>query len=299
MKLKLNWLIFLIVGLLIGGIAATAIAYFSLSHQASLVTVKTYPETLLGEKGLSVTEKVETQKMLSGSADRLVIKSKSLNLTVKGVRKSYAEVEKVVLKYKGYIVSSSIYSGAPDYPRPLGEIPEEKTGPLSGIIVLKVPANSFEATVSELKKLGNLKSEAETTEEVTEQHIDLSARLKNLRRQEERYLEILNAAKTVEEMLKVEEQLLRIRGEIEAMQAQLDYLEKSAAMATITLNLSEPSGITEPIAKWGIKDAVIKAIRNFVLVINIIIISIGTVLPFAIIACFVWLGIIFWRKRGK
>lgn len=299
MKFKLNWLIFLIVGLLAGGITATTIAYFSFSRQTFLVADKTYLESLPGEKGLSVTERVETQEMSQGSVDRLVIKSKSLNLAVKDVRKSYAEVEKVALKYKGYIVSSNIYSDTPDYPRPLGEIPEEKTGPLSGIIVLKVPVNSFEATVSELKKLGNLKSEAETTEEVTEQHIDLSARLKNLRRQEERYLEILNAAKTVQEMLKVEEQLSRIRGEIEAMQAQLDYLEKSAAMATITLNLSEPSGITEPIAKWGIKDAVIKAIRNFVLVINIIIISIGTILPFVIIACFVWLGLIFWRKRRK
>jgi len=301
MKLKLNWLVVLIVGLIIGGmvgVLATGLQF----QQEALLRKEAAPrlavsrEDIVGETA-SESLKGETESAVK-SSDSLIIKTKHISLEIKDLKETYTKVENIALKHNGFIVSSGIFSNGPVISS-MEEMAQDKTGPLSGIIVLKVPVDNFKDTVKELKKLGNLKAEQESSEEVTEQHIDLSARLKNLKRQEERYLEILNSAKTVEDMLKVEEQLSRIRGEIESMQAQVDYLERSAAMATITLDLHEPSAITEPIVNWGIRDSLIRAIRNFVAVINLVIVSVGTILPLAIAALLAWLIVILWHRRKK
>jgi len=304
MKLKLNWLVVLIVGLIVGGMVGVLATTGLQFQQEALLQKEVAPQLAVSREDIAGETASESLKDETGSvakpSDSLIIKTKHISLEIKDLKETYTKVENIALKHNGFIVSSSISSNGPvTSSRLMEKTAQNETGPLSGMIVLKVPADNFKDTVKELKTLGNLKSEQESSEEVTEQHIDLSARLKNLKRQEERYLEILNSAKTVEDMLKVEEQLSRIRGGIESMQAQVDYLERSAAMATITLELFEPSAITEPIVNWGIRDSLIRAIRNFVAVINLVIVSVGTILPLAIAALLAWLIVVLWRRRKK
>ncbi|MEW6770534.1 MAG: DUF4349 domain-containing protein [Bacillota bacterium] len=297
-RVRFRWWVFLLIGLLIGGIVVPAAIFLSGPRPGVYTGGQAVMSEAAKEEPLMAKGTTAPGGMGTGG-ERLVVRRKTLRLEVKDAGAAYAAVEKIADKNGGFIISASLSSpdGGPVYP--LKAAPEAVRGPLSGTIVLKVPVQRYGAAIKELKGLGKLRSEEETAEEVTERHIDLNARLRNLKRQEERYLEILDSAVKVEEMLKVEEQLVRIRGEIESLQAQVEYLEKSAAMATITLELSEPASVAMPLIEWGLGDAFKTALRGFVAVVNFFIIAAGTLLPLAIGGLLVWLVVTARRKRRE
>ena len=254
----------------------------------------------------------------ASKGDRLIIRQKSVSMEVKDVRKSYSAIDRMAAKYKGQIVNASISTdeatpyATPDYPYPSQEqstpptlqdnsstAAGEDKGPKYATIVLKIPGENATAALKDLKRLGKIESEQESEEEVTEQYVDLKARLANLQRTEQRYLDFFDAAKTVEDMLKVEEQLSRVRGEIESLQAQIDHLEKSARMATFTLSLHEPAEVTTPIADWGFVQALQQAIQNFVTVINYMVMAFGALLPLMILIVLLILAVRVIVKRAR
>ena len=99
--------------------------------------------------------------------------------------------------------------------------------------------------MSELKALALVvTSESVNSDDVTEQYIDLAARLKNAQLQETRYVEILQTAKTVEEMIQVETALANVRSTIESLTGQIQYLDSQTNFSTITITLSEEPVIT-------------------------------------------------------
>ncbi len=105
---------------------------------------------------------------------------------------------------------------------------------------LRIPASGLLSAVAELKALGRVELETQGGEEVTEQHADLVARLKNSRETEERLQDVLrNRTGKVKEVLEVEEEIARVRGEIEQMEALQQTLEHRVNFATIELKLAE------------------------------------------------------------
>jgi hypothetical protein len=122
--------------------------------------------------------------------------------------------------------------------------------------------------------------ESENESDVTQQHIDLSARLKNLQATEERLREFFDKAKNVTEMLAIEQELSRVRGDIEAMQAEIAYLERQAALSTVTVELVGPTPVVRPTGEdWGFVAALTQAVRGFVNTINGIIVLAGVLAP--------------------
>lgn len=229
----------------------------------------------------------------------MVVRDKTLTMEVDGVRKTLAKLNTLSSKYHASITSSSISSSGGGGPQPMQEgqgsssTTGDETGPLSGTVVIKVPVDKFDSFVTAVRKFGKVQSESESTEDVTQQHIDMKARLKNLKAEEAALQRFFRSANNVREMLTIEQELARVRGEIESLQGQIDYLERRATMATLTLNLSEPGGIVTPSGEnWGFVDAIRQAIRAFVGVINFLIIMTGALLPILII------GLIgFWTVR--
>jgi Flp pilus assembly protein TadB len=169
--------------------------------------------------------------------------------------------------------------------------------------VIRVPATKYQAFIDEAAKLGKVLIQTENTDDVTQQHIDLKARLDNLRAQETRLREFFAKAKTVSEMLQIENELSRVRGEIESMAAQVAYLERQAAMATVTIELAEPKPLVRPGGvDWGVGTAFTSSVRAFVGTLNVLIVMLGPilaiglfiVLPAYLIGRFVWRVV---RKR--
>lgn len=103
-------------------------------------------------------------------------------------------------------------------------------------MVIRVPSQHFDGFVSQISKgVSYFDNKEINAEDVTEQYIDIEARLKTKKTLENRYLELLKKANKVSEMLEIEAQLSAIREEIEAKEGQFRFMKSQIAMSTLTV----------------------------------------------------------------
>ncbi|MGH2463231.1 MAG: DUF4349 domain-containing protein [Candidatus Limnocylindria bacterium] len=156
-----------------------------------------------------------------GQADRSIIKTGEITVEVDNVAETTGAVRALAVELDGYISSSF-----------QGEFEESAT------LTMRIPADRFDEAIAAIHDLGgDVKSEATREEDVTAVVVDLEARLTNLRAAEVEYRELLDRAERVEDILAIQNQLFQVRGEIEAMQAQLEYYNDQADMATLTVSI--------------------------------------------------------------
>lgn len=165
---------------------------------------------------------------------RHVIRTGSIDLAVSDTRETIKEIRSIVKKGDGIISSSYIY--------------EIREGQYGAYLTLRIPEKLFDAVMEQLEAFGKATNIQTGLDDVTMQYVDLESRLNNQKAQEVRLVEILEMAETVEEVLEVERELYRIRGEIEVMTAQFTYLQDQVSYATINLSLEEEENPTENIS---------------------------------------------------
>ena len=109
--------------------------------------------------------------------------------------------------------------------------------------VIRVPQEQFFPALEGVEALGKMLAQDVGQEDVSEQLVDLNARLRSFQREEESLLKLLDRANEVSEILVVERELNRVRSEVERLQGHLDFLERQVALATITVTLF-PRGVS-------------------------------------------------------
>jgi hypothetical protein len=124
----------------------------------------------------------------------------------------------------GFIADSSY---AEDEGRPRGEF------------ILRVPAGRFGAAIKDVEAMGTVRQRQISAQDVTEEYVDLQARQRNLERHEQQLLTFMDRATKVQDLLAVEQELSRVRGQIEQITGRLRYLAHNVDMASITVVLSE------------------------------------------------------------
>ncbi|MEA2032076.1 MAG: DUF4349 domain-containing protein [Euryarchaeota archaeon] len=204
--------------------------------------------------------------------ERKIIQRASLCIEVKDFQSSSEAVIGIVERSNGFISDSHMHVTG--------------TGRKRGDIIIRVPTDTFLVVIAEIEHLGDVKSKSTSGEDVTEEYIDLTARLNNSERQEQRLLEILDMANNTKEVLEVEREIWRVRTEIERLTGRIKYLENRVELATISVSLYEPEPITH---SWGIRDALRSAFGGFVSAIRGLIILVGYALPILILVGFGWL----------
>jgi hypothetical protein len=110
----------------------------------------------------------------------------------------------------------------------------------SGRVVLRVPAENFSGMMTAVESEGRVVESSTSTQDVTEQVVDLQARLENLRAERERLRELYQRANDTEDVLAVERRLSEVQTEIERTEARLQSLERRVAYSTITVEMREP-----------------------------------------------------------
>jgi len=217
------------------------------------------------EVGLLYTEAAEGQP---AAQERVVIYNAYVSLEISDIQVTLAKIRGLAEGYGGYVASSS---------RSTYGVQNRAE------IAIRVPRDKFHAAVQQIEAYGKVLDENTTSEDITQQYIDLKARLNNLLKQEERLREILDMAKTVDEILKVENELARIRGEIDSLQGQINYLEGVSEMSLISVTLTEPAPpFTPPGMDWGETFEV--AILGFFTILRGMMILVISLIPLAVIA---------------
>jgi hypothetical protein len=170
-------------------------------------------------------------KSISGQQSRLssgpmIARTVALSIIAKDFDSSRATLEAVLLRHNGYAADLNVAT------------PQGAARMLQAS--LRIPATQLPAALVEIKALGRAEAENQNGEEVTQQHADLVARLKNSRETEQRLQAILTQRTgKVGDVLSVEQEIARVRGEIEQMEAEQKNLEHRVDFSTIDLKLSE------------------------------------------------------------
>ena len=113
---------------------------------------------------------------------------------------------------------------------------------------VRVPADHFDVFVSAVSRLGEVRENHVSSQDVTEEYFDIEARIRNKQEEEKRLLKHLaDSTGKLEDILSVERELSRVRGEIEQMQGRLRFLTNRAELSTITITASEFRNYTPPV----------------------------------------------------
>jgi len=204
-------------------------------------------------------------------ASRLIIRTGQASIEVDSLESSMAELRRIVQRVGGFVADASVQSG--------------RNQLRSATLELKVPASRFDELTEGLEPLGRLQFVNVGAEDVSEEFVDLTARMANGRRLEDRLVELLRTRTgKLQDVLTVERELARVREEIERMEGRLRFLKSSAQLSTLSVNLYEPPPLvaSHP-GRSVIAEAFKTAWRNFVGVMAGAIASLGFVAPVVIL----------------
>ncbi|MBD2039339.1 DUF4349 domain-containing protein [Microcoleus sp. FACHB-672] len=154
-----------------------------------------------------------------------LIKNAGLTLMVKSIDKTMKEVSAIAQTQQGDILGFQ------------NQKPQDSSMRHTASMRIRVPQNKLEATLDALNRLGTVQKQTLTAEDVSNQLVDLDARLRNLRKSEELTLKIMERSGSIGDVLKASQQVNTIRDEIERIDAQLKKLRDQVAYSTILLNL--------------------------------------------------------------
>lgn len=164
---------------------------------------------------------------------------------------------------------------------------------------LRIPSLNFDDAVSGLAPIGRVESVNVTAEDVGEEYTDVSARVANARRLEGRLLALLETRSgRLEEVLNLEREVARVRGEIEGMEGRMRYLRSRSSVSILTITLHEgETAIGRDPGERPIRDAFATAWRSFVDLLAGLIASLGVVIPLGFLGYLAWRGYRTVRRR--
>jgi hypothetical protein len=237
------------------------------------------------ENASSSRKSFSAGKMKSASFDRKenvverkLIKTGNVTFETKELAATRKTILDIVHQNKGYVASDNEY----------------KSGDrISTTISVRIPAESFDLILEGIAKgVERFDNKNIHISDVTEQFLDVEARLKTKKALESKYLEILKKAKTVREILDVERELGKLRGDIEATEGRLKYLQSQVSFST--LNITFYKKITESEIGFGsnIGDAFKQGFEN----VKVFLVLMITIWPFILLF---FLLIFYVRKRIK
>jgi hypothetical protein len=233
--------------------------------------------------GVSAPNSSATGSSGSTSVQKLIVVNKTVRVETSSVDAAIARIRTLTARAGGDIATLQVSTSAdqPIYPQPLNGQTDtaDSSVPLTALVVVRVPKSTYGDFVAGVVALGDVVYQSESAEDVTQQHVDMQARLGNLQAEEARLRALFNRATSVKDTLAVEQDLTRVQGDIESLQAQINYLENQAALATVTIELAAPAPIVSPSGyDWGIRQALTDSIRAFVSTMNGLIVVLGPVL---------------------
>lgn len=263
-----------------------------------------YDETIFAEAPAAEPQLVEQESMVASNVadaeERIVVKNASLEIVVNAPDESMQSISTMAEEMGGFVVSANLYhtriSDGQEVPR--------------ASITIRVPAERLEEALARIEAESDRLplNKNVNSQDVTSDYTDLQSRLTNLEAAEAQLVEIMESATRTEDVLNVFDQLTRVREQIEVLQGQIQYLENSAKLSAINVELI-PNEVIQPISIGGwepvgvIKDAIQTLIIALEGLVTIVIWLVLVILPIVLIIALPVYLIIRWirnrRRRNK
>jgi hypothetical protein len=236
-----------------------------------------------------------TANQLPAGQERLIIRTADMAIVAADTEETLNSISEMANNSGGWVVGSNVF--------------QSSDTSMTGYIEIRVPSEGFQSVLDAIAGLAVEVTNLSTSgQDVTEEFVDLDARLGNLEATAARLRTFLDESQTVEEALAVNNELSRVEGEIEAIKGRMQYLQQSATFSSITVNVT-PDELAQPIqvAGWqptGVAKAAVETLVNILqslanAVIWLVIVALPVLLVIAIpIALIIW-AYRWWRRRDQ
>ena len=185
------------------------------------------------------------------AADRKIIRNAEITIEVPSTTDAQHQVTFIAETHGGFVVTSEAKQRE-------SSDPAQRT--LDIKLVVRVPSNQFGRAFDEIKKLAaNTPAENVTSQDVTEDFIDLEARIKTQKALEVQFLEIMRQANKISDALEVQRQIAEVRTDIEKLEGRKRFLENRSSLSTINVNIQMPKPVitvTETGFRQSLREAV-------------------------------------------
>ena len=227
--------------------------------------------------------------------ERMIIRTVEMSIVVEDTDETLQTLRGLAKSYDGYIASSRRWLSN-DQPH--------------GRMTVRVPAESLDQVIDQLHEMAlRVDNEEISGEDVTQEYVDLQARLRNLEATEEELRALLTEVREnrgkAEDILAIHRELTSIRAQIESLKGRKQYLEQMSALATINVTI-RPKEAPQPVverAKWNPLVTLNRALRAFVSVFQSLVdlgIYVLIFSPFVVVpVVLLWLLVRWIRRRGK
>lgn len=174
---------------------------------------------------------------------------------------------------------------------------------VTGVVTFRVPQGNFSAFLEQVKTEGTVIRIEQNTKDVTDQLIDLEARLRNLRAQRKQLRALYDRANDTEDILKIQNRLSEVQGEIERLEARRTALTRRVALSTVTVELREPRPVPlEERRQWydiGVLAAFLDSVSGVTVTVRALVVAFAYALPYLLVfgTPLVAVGMIVRRRR--
>lgn len=165
----------------------------------------------------------QNENLETADFERKLIKTANIEFKTEDIEKTQANIEKLIQKYKAYVSQENGHSSRYR---------------IMQTLIIRIPKENFDLFITELAAgVERFDSKNIDVQDVTEDFIDISARLRVKKETENTYLKLLNKAASVKDILDIQDQIQALRSEIESLEGRLKYLEKSVNFSTVTISM--------------------------------------------------------------
>ena len=219
----------------------------------------------------------------SDPAGAMLVRHGEASVEVRHVDDAVSRIRQTAAQFGGFVANTAVRTGKDEQP--------------SASLEVRVPTAQFDGLLAALRTVGKVERITAGAEDVGEEYVDLGARAANARRVEARLVEML-ATRTgkLSDVLTVEQELARVRQEIERHDARLRWLERRAALSSLTVALHEPVGLIDRPSPGPIVEAIGLAWERMLGIIAWCIASLGILVPLGVVVGVVVL--VLRRARG-
>ncbi len=206
---------------------------------------------------------------------RQLIRTAEIRLRVNDTERASERVRELAADRGGFVSDSS-------------RAVEERRGETvrTETITVRVPSEEFGPTVAEVESLGEVRSADTRSEDVTDQLVDIEARLENLRAERDRLRELYDRANDTEDVLAVQRELSDVQEEIERLEARQAALERDVALATVTVRLSEEPPEPPASTAWydtGLVAAFLSSVSGVATTVRALAVAVAYLAPYAVV----------------